>query len=152
MSNNYIFERLVKKEGSLLFEIFSCTCATLEEFSLAREGLRESLKKVCPDSSIQLFVAINEAVNNAFFHGINDNKGTQVTINIIENNRSLRITISHNGEGFTPEYIDLITPGEIYNESGRGLDIIKHYVDSLEFSACGREVIMHKNLDISSSM
>ena len=138
------------KEGLLLIDKFNCDCASLEEFRLAREAIRENLNKICPEYSMQLFVAINEAVNNAFFHGINDHKGTQVTIDIIRNKQDLCIRIKHNGEGFTPEYIDCTANDEVYNDSGRGIDIIRHYVDSLEFSACGREVTMHKKLKNSS--
>lgn len=138
------------KEGLFLIEKFNCACASLEEFRLAREAVRENLNKICPEYSMQLFVAINEAVNNAFFHGINDHKGTQVTIDIIRNKQDLCIIIKHNGEGFTPEYIDCTDENEVYNDSGRGIDIIRHYVDSLEFSACGCKVTMHKNLSISS--
>jgi serine/threonine-protein kinase RsbW len=61
----------------------------------------------------------------------------------------LCIIVSHNGEGFTPNLTDC-SDNEIFNESGRGIDIIRHYVDALEFSACGREVIMHKKLSTSA--
>ena len=147
-----MFGRLAfqKKEGLFLITKFNCTCASLEDFRMARESIRENLQTICPEYSMQLFVAINEAVNNAFFHGINDHKGTQVTLDIQRNQQDLCMIVKHNGEGFTPEYIDCTTDHEVYNESGRGLDIIKHYVDSLEFSASGCEVIMHKNLNISS--
>lgn len=98
---------------------------------------------------MQLFVAVNEAMNNAFYHGINDNKGTLVTLSMIQDQEDLCITISHDGEGFSPEFADCGLESEIYNEGGRGIDIIRHYVDSLEFSACGCKVIMHKNLHAS---
>ncbi|MFA6849886.1 MAG: ATP-binding protein [Selenomonadaceae bacterium] len=129
---------------------FNCTCGSLEDFRMARESIRENLHTICPEYSMQLFVAINEAVNNAFFHGINDHKGTQVTLDIQRNQQDLCMIVRHDGEGFTPEYIDCTTNSEVYNESGRGIDIIKHYVDSLEFSPSGCEVIMRKNLSSSS--
>ncbi|MCE5286289.1 MAG: ATP-binding protein [Pelosinus sp.] len=147
MSNDYIFGVTIYKGGLFLLEIFDCTYTSLEEFCLARDTIRENLQKICPKHSIQLFVAVNEAVNNAFLHGINDNKGTQVTINMLKDNDELRIAVSHNGEGFIPQYTDCSTLDQVYSESGRGIDIIKHYVDSLEYSVCGREVIMRKKLN-----
>lgn len=97
---------------------------------------------------MQLFIAINEAVNNAFFHGINDHKGTQVIINITRNEQGLYIVVSHNGEGI--EELGVCHPTcDLYNEGGRGIEIIRHYVDSLEFSACGCKLTMYKQFDVS---
>lgn len=94
-------------------------------------------------------MAVNEAVNNAFYHGINDNKGSWVTLSMNKNEQDLCIEVSHDGEGFVPEFVDCSVTTEVYNEGGRGIDIIRHYVDSLEFSTCGRKVIMHKKLNTS---
>lgn len=104
---------------------------------------------MCPEYAIELFVVLNEAVNNAFFHGIDNNKGTEVTVSIIKKCFDLTIKVSHNGEGISKQCIDAAAT-DAYHESGRGLDIMKHYVDALEYSASGCEVIMHKNLGVSS--
>lgn len=73
-----------------------------------------------------------------------------MSIHIIRDKQDLCIKVSHNGEGFIPEHSDCSDESDVYNESGRGIDIIRHYVDSLEFSDCGCAVTMHKNLNVLS--
>jgi serine/threonine-protein kinase RsbW len=89
----------------------------------------------------KIFLVINEAVSNAIVHGNKLNKSKLIRI-IFENNTDhFLIIVKDEGDGFDyktikdPTHID-----NIYNESGRGIFIMKQYADKVIYDDMGRIV------------
>ena len=117
-----------------------------EEFAAARERIRQVLRDLCSEQAELLYVALNEAVNNAFFHGYCGQKPALVQISILTNNNELQITVKHDGEGFCDNLSRQKPVPALMEEHGRGLEIIRCCVDNLEHVHEGRELIMRKKL------
>lgn len=88
-------------------------------------------------------LSIEEALMNAIKHGNQNDESKTVTISYEVTNIQTSITIQDQGQGFDPEKIpDPTTPENIEKDSGRGVMLIKHYAEKIEFSDNGRCVYM----------
>jgi len=96
-------------------------------------------------SSIE--IALREALHNAVLHGNGANARKRVRVECYEQaDRSLLFVIRDNGRGFDPASVPDPTKAEnLLRETGRGLFMIRHYMDSVEFCCGGREIRMRKN-------
>jgi serine/threonine-protein kinase RsbW len=80
-----------------------------------------------------IMVAVTEAVNNAIRHGNKFDKDKNVY--------QLRFEIEDEGAGFDFDNLDDPTaPENIENPGGRGIFLIRHLADEVEFSKEGRRV------------
>jgi serine/threonine-protein kinase RsbW len=91
-------------------------------------------------------LALTEALANAIVHGNRKDASKLVYIGIgCESPGDLLLTITDEGDGFAHERIPDPTEGaNVYSGHGRGLLLIKHLMDSVEFSMGGRCLIMRK--------
>lgn len=117
-----------------------------EEFAAARETIRRLLRDLCGEQSELVYVALNEAVNNAFFHGYCGQKPMPVQVSILTGDGELEIIVRHQGAGFCGGLSSKQIPGDLMKEHGRGLEIIRSCVDRLEHTREGRELILRKKL------
>lgn len=88
-----------------------------------------------------ILVAIIEAVNNAILHGnkFDPRKNVKVIFRTDEN--SLIFRIFDQGPGFNPDVIpDPTTAENIENPHGRGIFLMRHLADEVNFYDKGREV------------
>lgn len=117
-----------------------------EEFAAARGDIRRMLRDLCRGQSELLYVALNEAVNNAFFHGYCGQRPTPVQITILTDGSELEIVIRHEGSGFSGSLSDYKPSPDLLEEHGRGLEIIRNCVDKVEHAGEGKELILRKKL------
>jgi len=88
-----------------------------------------------------ILVATIEAVNNAIIHGNKLDGSKKVNIKFNVENDKLQISIKDDGIGFDYEHIpDPTAPENIEKPHGRGIFLMKHLVDELEFKNNGSEV------------
>lgn len=99
------------------------------------------------DISVELYgkiqVSIIEAVNNAILHGnkLDDEKSVKLEYEITD--EELRFIVTDQGEGFDFANVpDPTTPENIEKPHGRGIFLMQHLVDKLEYRDEGREVEM----------
>ncbi|TCL39198.1 serine/threonine-protein kinase RsbW [Anaerospora hongkongensis] len=118
--------------------------SSLAEFSGVREQIRSITLKLCPDRGDLLFVALNEAVNNALFHGNGGDSKKRVEIILSLENNQVSICIRDQGRGF--DYRNRQAEEEL-DEHGRGLAIMQYCADSIEFNKDGNEIILRKNIN-----
>ncbi len=88
-----------------------------------------------------ILVATVEAVNNAILHGNKLDESKTVNVNFKIENSSLQIIIKDEGPGF--DYDNIPDPTALENiekPHGRGIFLMKHLVDELEFRNNGSEV------------
>src|SRR5688572_3549053 len=90
-----------------------------------------------------MLIAVTEAVNNAIHHGNKDNPEKTVRIGFESINNKLIFSVIDEGNGF--DYIGLpdpTDPANIDKPSGRGVFLMKHLADSIEFETNGSKVLL----------
>ncbi len=90
-----------------------------------------------------ILIAVTEAVNNAINHGNRQNPEKKVHVNFIERGDRLSFSVQDEGEGFDHEALpDPTDPENLEKISGRGVFLMKHLADEVEFSENGTKVEM----------
>ncbi len=87
------------------------------------------------DKLSALLLAITEATTNAIIHANKSDKTklVQITAKVIEG--KLYITIKDQGPGFQPEEVpDPTDPENLLKDSGRGLYLMRVYMDDLRYN------------------
>ena len=93
--------------------------------------------------SIQL--AMEEAVTNAIKHGNRFDRTKKVTIRYACNHKAFTLSVRDEGQGFDPGSVpDPTSPENLTLPYGRGLMLMRAYMDRVEFSPRGNEVTMVK--------
>ena len=81
-------------------------------------------------------MAVREAVTNALVHGNQEDetKSVELVFNCLEN--ALEIEVRDQGEGFDPASVpDPTEPANILKTSGRGIFLIRNFMDEVEWFA-----------------
>ena len=88
-----------------------------------------------------IMVAVTEAVNNAIRHGNKFDKDKNVYLSLFVEPQQLKFEIEDEGAGFNYDNLDDPTaPENLENPGGRGIFLIRHLADEVEFSKEGRRV------------
>jgi serine/threonine-protein kinase RsbW len=96
-----------------------------------------------------LMLAVTEATTNAIIHANKGDANKIVTINVEEESDKIIITVKDEGEGFDPSSVpDPTEPENLLKDSGRGLYLMKIYMDRLDFKVtpegCETILVMKK--------
>ena len=134
----------------------------LPDQSISRSMVLESLPSVVPgvckeillelqtrdytqDDIFAIHLALEEAVANAIKHGNKSDPDKKVKIDCTIDSKKVEIFITDQGNGFDPQQIPDPRAGEnIYKADGRGLFLIRAYMDVAEFNQCGNSLHMVK--------
>lgn len=128
-----------------------------KEFSKLRPTIQRAVQDIFSTTdSFFMEVAINEAVNNALKFKCPD-QPIRLTIRLSAGNR-LIIRIKDYGDGYDAYELlrkisqssDLLFEEKLYNESGRGMSIIKLATDRLYFNRQGNEILLMKHVERNS--
>jgi serine/threonine-protein kinase RsbW len=93
-----------------------------------------------------ILVAVTEAVNNAIHHGNKADPGKIVDVEFKATDNQISFVIHDQGSGFDPSSLpDPTNPENIEKPSGRGVFLMKHLADKVEFSDEGRTVLLGFN-------
>ena len=91
----------------------------------------------------KILVSAMEAVNNAILHGNRSVPEKIVDIEIEFKSNKLQIRVTDEGQGFRPETVpDPTTPENIEALSGRGIYLMSHLADKIEYNDKGNSVTM----------
>jgi serine/threonine-protein kinase RsbW len=86
------------------------------------------------DTAMNLALAVHEAAVNAVKHGNRMDAAKQVKVVFTIRENELIMEVKDQGSGFAPEKVqDPRASGNIDKASGRGIFLIRHFVDKLEF-------------------
>ena len=101
------------------------------------------------DKLSALLLAVTEATTNAIIHAnkSDKNKMVQITAKIVDG--KLNVIIKDEGPGFEPEDVpDPTDPENLLNDSGRGLYLMRIYMDDLQYrhTSTGTETILVLNI------
>jgi serine/threonine-protein kinase RsbW len=93
-------------------------------------------------------LAVEEALVNAIKHGNRNDGSKQVHVVLKLAEQDIRIEISDEGKGFDPAAVPDPTDEEnLEIPSGRGLMLMRNFMNSVEFSEQGTHVVMEKKRD-----
>lgn len=90
-----------------------------------------------------IMIAVTEAVNNAIKHGNSNNKEKNVYLSLALDKSMIKFIIKDEGTGF--DYFNLpdpTSPENLEKPGGRGIFLMKHLSDEVEFKDDGREVVL----------
>lgn len=98
---------------------------------------------VSEDSYGNMMIAVTEAVNNAIHHGNKDNPEKLVKIGFESEDHKLIFSVTDEGEGFDHLGLpDPTDPSNVDKPSGRGVFLMKHLADFIQFEQNGRQVLL----------
>lgn len=92
-----------------------------------------------------LLLAITEATTNAIIHGNKNNQLKMVRIYVYVDGPNLTVIIKDEGKGFDPSIVpDPTDPENLLKDSGRGLYLMRVYMDGLTYNQTtdGTEAIL----------
>lgn len=114
------------------------------------EKLIDNLSGVCQFSDEiygKLLLAVVEGVNNAMLHGNKLDPQKDVIVNYIIDNKEITFSIKDSGNGFDYKLIpDPTDAANLEKISGRGIYLMNHLSDNIEFSDGGSLVTMKFDL------
>jgi serine/threonine-protein kinase RsbW len=118
---------------------------TVEEF-VNYFAIELGIKK---DKLPGLLLSVTEATTNAIIHANKSNKDKKVKIDVKVENKQLIIAVKDQGTGFDPYNVpDPTAPENLLKDSGRGLYLMKVYMDEVKYKVKpeGTETILILNL------
>jgi len=85
-----------------------------------------------------IMIAVTESVNNAIMHGNKNDRTKNVTLSLSLNNNIINFKIRDEGHGFDFQNLpDPTSPENLDKPSGRGVFLMKHLSDEVNFSDNG---------------
>jgi len=102
------------------------------------------------EKSDNLAIVITELVNNAILHGNKSQPHKSVTITVTYYRDHITVAVKDEGNGFDPAQLrDPRDPENIWRENGRGIFLVRHLVDDVQFkpSSGGMEIIITQYFD-----
>lgn len=127
------FSREVPSNPDLLPDIEEYVISKISDLGLSEERLNN------------LALSVAEAASNSIVHGNMCDESKKVKINIQIDETSITVKFKDEGAGFVPEKVpDPTAPENILKDNGRGIHIMKTFLDSLEynFDGDGTEVVL----------
>lgn len=95
-----------------------------------------------------IMIAVTESVNNAIIHGNKGESDKNVSLMLKVDESILKFTIKDEGRGFDYNSLpDPTSPENLDKPGGRGIFLMRHLCDEVQFTDEGRQVILSFYLD-----
>ena len=116
--------------------------ARLLEDTLLREAGRFGYNEA---ALFAIKLSLEEAINNAIRHGNSGDPGKHVTVRVELDDAQMTISVTDEGPGFNPGTVPDPTADEnLEKPSGRGIMLMRAYMDDVRFNQRGNEICMCK--------
>ena len=93
------------------------------------------------EATFAVKLALEEALSNAVKHGNRNDQSKRITVRFAVNADRAVIIIRDEGRGFEPRSVpDCRQPDRLPIPNGRGIMLIRSYMDEVEFRDNGREI------------
>jgi serine/threonine-protein kinase RsbW len=97
----------------------------------------------CRRTSFRLRVLLSEAITNSILFGAGGDPSRMVKVAAEVSPETIRLEVMDDGPGFDPLAVgDPTAPGAVGRPIGRGLFLIKHLADRVEFNPQGNAIWM----------
>jgi serine/threonine-protein kinase RsbW len=94
-----------------------------------------------PRLELNFRVGVTEALANAVLYGNRSDPNKTVRIEVLLDRQHVEVLVADEGSGFDPESVpDPTRPENITEPGGRGLFLIRHLMDEMEFNERGNAV------------
>lgn len=88
-----------------------------------------------------IMIAVTEAVNNAIKHGNASDKSKNVHLSLFLHDSLIKFIVKDEGPGFTYDNLpDPTSPENLEKPGGRGIFLMRHLSDEVDFKENGRVV------------
>ena len=121
--------------------------STLQEAKLPEAEILSDVRRYgyCEEAEFAIKLALEEAMTNAVRHGNDNDASKQVTVRFDVNAERAIIIVRDEGNGFIPEDVpDPTTDDRLSIPNGRGIMLMRAYVDEIEYRDNGCELYMMK--------
>lgn len=102
------------------------------------------IDKICQSVGVHedvygnVLIAVTEAVNNAIIHGNKMKNFAEVNVEVYDEPAAFCFSIRDAGPGFDPTNLpDPTAPENLEKENGRGIYLMRHLADEVEFNEQG---------------
>jgi serine/threonine-protein kinase RsbW len=103
------------------------------------------------DDTFGIHMALEEAMVNAVKHGNQGDPSKKVTVEYLVNSEVFDVTITDQGSGFSPDQVpDPRDEDNLHKMSGRGVFLIRTYMDVVEYNQKGNQIHMSKRVKCDS--
>lgn len=97
------------------------------------------------DSIFAIKLTLEEAITNAIKHGNKCDRSKTVTVRYAVDSAEVVIYIQDEGAGFDPQGVpDPTVPERLSLPNGRGILLMKAYMNEVEYRCNGREIFLRK--------
>jgi serine/threonine-protein kinase RsbW len=136
-----------RDELEALERFLDSTLASVDHAEELASGMAQ-LAGFDEDDLMKIGLAVREAMVNAIVHGNRYNESKKVRFSVIKNGERLTVRVADEGEGFDFEHLpDPLAPENLLRASGRGIFLIRSFMDELEIRRLelgGIELILTK--------
>jgi len=95
-------------------------------------------------------LALEEAMTNAVKHGNSCDPNKHVTVRYLVTHEKIEVFVTDEGGGFAPDNVpDPTTPDRLPLPNGRGIMLMRAYMDQVDYRRNGTEVYMMKRKEPS---
>lgn len=122
----------------------------LENIRIVESFIDNAKEKYELDDDIygNIMIAVIESVNNAIVHGNNADKSKHVDLSLLFEEEQIRFVIEDQGKGFNINDLpDPTAPENLQRAGGRGIFLMKHLADEVNFRNDGQRVELTFYLD-----
>jgi serine/threonine-protein kinase RsbW len=115
----------------------------IENIRIVESFIDNAKEKFHLDDDIygNIMIAVTESVSNAILHGNGADKTKNVSLSLLVQENSLRFTVEDQGRGFNYRNLpDPTSPENLDKPGGRGIFLMKHLSDEVNFVEDGRIV------------
>jgi serine/threonine-protein kinase RsbW len=145
-NHSFRLNGLIGEKENAMSRLLKCKVHSMEEFAAIREKIEQLMDRVCSEEVFASFLALNEAVNNAFEHGQKDqNEAVKISI-CIADNRKMVIRVKDPGQGFIPS-APRTAEECLWDEGGRGRFLMEAMMDKVLYNHRGNSIVMLKKLE-----
>ena len=143
-----------KRSGSSILEVHSWMPSAIQAISPLVDRLMRLIEgsHCVPGAEPDVELALREALDNAVVHGNQENPERKVRIRCrCQPGNEISIVVTDQGEGF--DFETILRNGitlDPDSEHGRGLQLMKAYMDDVHFERGGSEVHMRKRARTTS--
>ena len=132
---NVVLEREIPSDLALVTPLIIRVSDFLVEQGLLAQGFKNKFQ-----------LCLDEALRNAVTHGNRKEFGKKVRVRVFEGDTQWGVVVEDEGKGFCLDKVpDPCAEPSIWGEGGRGIHLIGHYMDRVDFYSGGRVLVMGKN-------
>jgi len=128
-------------------EVIPSTLAAVDEVQEKVMAIVRSLP-CAPEALEDIAIALREALANAILHGNQNDPAKRVVVACFcecEESGGLVLVVRDEGPGFNPEEVPDPTGAEaIHAWHGRGIFLMRHFMDEVRYQEGGSEVLLRK--------